>query len=160
MTPKIITLVKFLILVVALNIIRYALGMPIEKLLIFDRLFAAMEQGAACFKTEFTTFDWATSYFYNFMMWLTVTWIYLTVEPHLAGHPVVKSLKVFGWGLLFFLSLSAIYMNHYRHPRDFYFWNMLDGVLVFPLVGIANGLIYPVLFKKPRASTESGTRQA
>ncbi len=48
---------------------------------------------------------------------------------------------------LFFLSLSAIYMNHYQHPKDFYFWNMLDAILVFPLVALVNGVVYPRVFK-------------
>lgn len=144
------TLVKFLVLVAVLNVIRYALGWPLERLLIFNRLFGAMEKGSSCFNTAFTTFDWVTSYFYNFMMWLTLTWIFVKMHPVLAGNPVVRSLKIFGLGFLFFASVSAIYMNHYRHPKDFYFYNILDGMIVFPLVAVANGLIYPRVFPQAR----------
>ena len=39
-------------------------------------------------------------------------------------------------------AISAIYMNHYSHPRDFFFWNILDGVIAFGAVAVANGLLY------------------
>jgi hypothetical protein len=140
-------LVKFLTLVLALNLIRYVFGYPFEKLLIFDPLFGTMERNALCFNTTFTTFDWATSYFYNFMMWLTITWVFVAMQPRLAGDTVTKSLKVYGLMFLFFASVSAIYMNHYRHERTFYGYNILDALIVYTLVAVANGLIYPRLFR-------------
>ena len=33
-------------------------------------------------------------------------------------------------------------MNHYSHPKDFYFWIILDGVLMYALVAACNGLLY------------------
>jgi hypothetical protein len=59
----------------------------------------------------------------------------------------VNTLKVYGLMYLFLANVSAIYINHYRHPKDFYAYNMLDGLIVFPLVGIVNGVVYPPLFK-------------
>jgi len=60
----------------------------------------------------------------------------------------VKSLKAFGLSLLFFVSVSAIYMNHYSHSKWFYFWNCLDAIIVLGIVAVAGGLIYPRLFKE------------
>ena len=148
MPGRLSSLIKFLVFVVILNVIRYLLGGPVEKLLILDRLFGAMDMSSSCFNTHFTILDWTTSFFYNFMMWLTFTWVFIKMRPGLSGHEVVKSLKVYGLMLLLFASISAIYMNHYRHPKDFYFYNILDGIIVFPLVAVANGLIYPRLFRK------------
>jgi hypothetical protein len=36
-------------------------------------------------------------------------------------------------------------MNHYTHPKSFYFWNLVDAAMVFPLVGTVNGFLYPRL---------------
>lgn len=133
---------RFLGLVLVLNVIRYVGGFVFEPFLIFPGLMGAMEQSAEYFRTEFQAFDWMTSYFYNFMMWLCCAWVYHLVRPNLRGSDLVASLKIFGILWISFASVSAIYMNHYSHPRDFYFWNVLDGLLVFALVGIANGLLY------------------
>ncbi len=147
MQRKIKTLLKFFTLVIILNIIRYVAGFPIEKLFLPKTLFAAMERNSSYFNTNFTTFDWVTSYFYNFMMWLTCTWVFILLQPVLRGNDIMKSLKVFGLMYLFFASISAIYMNHYSHPKDFYLYSMSDGLIVFAIVAIANGLIYPRIFK-------------
>jgi hypothetical protein len=141
-------LFKFLALVVALNIVRYVVSWPFEALLIFGPLFGAMEKSAAYFNTNFTSLDWVTSYFYNFMMWLTASWVFVKMHPALNGNYFVKSLKVYGLMYLFFTSLSAIYMNHYSHPKDFYFYNILDGLIAFSIVAVANGWLYPLFFKK------------
>jgi hypothetical protein len=140
-------ILKFLLLVVLLNVVRYALGWPLEKLLIFDRLFGAMAASEGYFNMQFSALDWTTSFFYNFMMWATVSVIYIKIQPVVHGSPIRKSLKVYGVMFIFFASVSAIYMNHYTHPKDFYLYNILDGMLVFPLVAVANGLIHPRLFK-------------
>ena len=114
-----------------------------EWLLVLDRLFAEMEKHASYFNTEFTAFDWVTSYFYNFMVWLAITWVFHKMHPVLSGNHLVKSLKVYALMYVFFASVSAVYMNHYRHPKAFYLYNLLDALIVFPLVAIANGLLYP-----------------
>ena len=137
------TVIKFLTLVVVLNIIRYVAAGPLEAWLIFEPLFGAMEVSASYFNTNFTTFDWVTSFFYNFMMWLSITWLFFLAEGTLKGSYVVRSLKLYGVAWIFFASLSGVYMNHYSHPKDFYFFNVLDAAIVFPIVAVANGLLFP-----------------
>lgn len=133
---------RFLGLVVVLNIIRYVVAGVIEMPLILPPLFKEMEENATYFNTAFATVDWLTSYFYNFIMWLCMTWIFHLARPALHGREMIKSLKVFGLGWLFFASVSAIYMNHYSHPKAFYLWNILDGIVAFGIVAVANGLLY------------------
>ena len=33
-------------------------------------------------------------------------------------------------------------MNHYGVGREFYLWNILDGIIAYSVVGVANGLLY------------------
>lgn len=139
---------KLLLLVVLLNVIRYVVPIPLEMPLAAGRMFAVMESHAAYFNTQFTRFDWITSYFYNFMMWLTCTWVFVLIYPRLRGHMVVRSLKVYGLMFLFFASLSAIYMNHYSHPKEFYIYSVVDALIVMPIVAVANGLLYPLVFRQ------------
>ena len=134
--------IRFLALVLVLNVLRYAGGFLFEPFIIFPGLFGAMEESASYFRTEFTTFDWVTSYLYNFVMWLTCAWIYHLMRPVIKGSDLVSSLKIFAILWLMFASVSFIYMNHYAHPRDFYFWNVFDALLVFTLVAVGNGLLY------------------
>lgn len=133
---------RFLALVVLLNLIRYLVGGLIEGWAIMPHLFAAMEESSEYFNTRFTAFDWSTSFLYNFGVWLCATWFFHLARPRLPGSDLVASLLSFGLAWLFFASVSGVYMNHYAHPGDFYFWNVLDAVIVFTLVGIANGLLY------------------
>lgn len=145
------TFFRFVALVVVLNIIRYFVPMFLEAQLVLEKLFAVMGNNPSYFNTEFTTFDWVTSYFYNFMMWLTIIWVFHLLHPVLSGGMIVKSLKVFGIMFILFASLSGIYMNHYSHPKEFYLYNVLDAVIVFPVVAVANGLIYPWIMRKKAA---------
>jgi hypothetical protein len=138
---------RLLLLVIVLNAIRYVFGWLVEYPLIFPHLSAIMEQHASYFNTEFTTLDWITSYFYNFMLWFTIVWSFHLLRPVLAGSDMVKSLKVFGIMWIFFASVSAIYMNHYSHSKAFYVWNITDALLAFTIVGLANGLLYPRIIK-------------
>lgn len=135
-------IVRFLALVLILNVLRYAGGFLFEPYIIFPDLFGAMAENASYFRTEFTTFDWVTSYLYNFVMWLTCAWVFHLMRPAIRGSDLVASLKVFAILWLMFASVSFIYMNHYAHPRDFYFWNVFDALLVFTLVAAGNGLLY------------------
>ena len=134
--------VRFLALVVILNVLRYIGGFLIEPFVIFPGLSAAMENNASYFRTEFETFDWVTSFFYNFVMWLSCVWVFHLMRPAIKGSDYIASFKVFGIMCLFFASISAILMNHYSHPKDFYFWIVLDGVLMYTLVAACNGLLY------------------
>jgi hypothetical protein len=138
-------LLKFLLLVILLNVARYLLGAPLEMVVIFKPLFGVMSANSSYFNTDFKAFDWATSFFYNFMMWLTAEWVFVLLAPVLRGNWYIKSLKVYALMALFFISVSCIYMNHYTHPKSFYFWNLVDAAMVFPLVGVVNGFLYPRL---------------
>jgi len=135
-------LIRFLGLVLVLNVLRYGGGFLFEPFVIFPGLFGAMTEDASYFRTEFTTFDWVTSYLYNFVMWLTCVWVFHLARPALRGPDIVASLKVFAVMWLMFASVSAVYMNHYSHTRDFYLWNVLDALLVFTLVAVGNGYLY------------------
>lgn len=139
---------RFILLVIVLNFIRYAAGMPLERVFIFDGLMGTMADNPSYFNTNFSTVDWVTSYFYNFMMWLTSVWIFDRMHPVFAGGWMAKSLKIFSITWLFFASVSAIYMNHYSHTKMFYIYNILDSLIVFTLVALANGFLYPRLLTK------------
>ena len=136
-------LLRFLALVVILNVLRYVIGgFLVEPFTIFSGLFTAMQESASYFNSVFDTFDWVTSFFYNFMMWLICVWVFHLLRPVIKGSDLVASFKVFGIMCLFFASISAILMNHYSHPKDFYFWIVLDGLLMYALVATGNGLLY------------------
>ena len=135
-------IVRFLGLVLLLNVLRYAGGFLFEPYLIYDGLFGAMAENASYFRTEFTTFDWVTSYLYNFLMWLCCVWVFHLARPAIDGSDMIASCKIFAIMWLSFTAVSFIYMNHYAHPREFYFWNVLDALLVFTLVAVGNGLLY------------------
>lgn len=142
------TFFKLMALVLLLNVIRYVAGFPLEEWLLFDRMGSAMKISAAYFNSSFTVFDWITSYSYNFVMWFACVWIFHFAHPSMTGHAVIKSLKIFGILFLFFASVSAIYMNHYSHPKDFYLYSIADGLIVFVLVGTMNGFLYKYFFEK------------
>ncbi|MXX72145.1 MAG: hypothetical protein F4106_12815 [Gemmatimonadetes bacterium] len=135
-------LLRFLVLVVLLNIVRYVVAGFVEQMLILPHLFAAMAASQEYFRTEFTTLDWVTSYLYNFAMWAVAAWVFHLLRPVLKGGDVAASLKSFGVMWLMFAAVSTIYMNHYSHPPDFYLWNILDAVIAFGTVALANGLLY------------------
>lgn len=136
------TILRFLTLVVILNIIRYVIAGLIEGPLIMPSLMGVMEAHPNVFTAEFSTLDWVTSFTYNFVMWLVVVWVYHLAHSNLSGSDVIRSLKIFGIAWLFFASLSLIYMNHYGVGREFYLWNILDGIIAYSVVGVANGLLY------------------
>ena len=136
------TIGRFLLLVVLLNVVRYVIAGLVEGPLIMPSLMGVMEAHPNLFTSEFTTLDWITSFTYNFVMWMVVVWVYHLAHSSLAGSDVIKSLKIFGIGWLFFASVSLIYMNHYGAGREFYLWNILDGIITYSVVGIANGLLY------------------
>jgi len=113
-----------------------------------------------CFNANFGVNDFAISLVYNFVMWLAVVWVFHLAHPVFSGLLIWKSLKVFGLMLLFYLGVSAVYMNHYTDDlKPFYLYAMADGVLLFTLVGLANGLLYRFFFK-PRLAHFDGPSQA
>ena len=143
------TILKFLAFVIVLNFLRYVIAAPLSMIIgILGPVFNAMDNSSSYFNTQFTTFDWVTSFIYNFGMWLTATWVFFIMEKRLSGNHILKSLKVYGLMYLFFISVSAIYMNHYSHPKDFYIFNMLDAIIAYGVVAVANGLLFPYFFKE------------
>lgn len=142
-----VAILKLIALTVVLNLARYFVIGFVEEIVIFENLGAAMAASPSYFNLKFTAADWLTSYLYNFVMWLMVTVFFHKTHPFLRGNMILKSLKVYIPTLVVFLSISAIFMNHYSHPKDFYLYSMLDAVIVFPLVAVANGLLYPFLVR-------------
>jgi len=136
---------RFIVLVIILNLVRYFVIGFIEQPTILPYLFAQMEANIEYFNASFNIIDWITSYFYNFVMWLIIVWIFHLIHPVIKGNFYIKSLKVFGIMWIFFASVSAIYMNHYSHSKGFYFWNIMDALLVYALLAIANGFLYPFI---------------
>ena len=142
------TFLKLLLLVVLLNVARYLLGFYLEGWLILPGMFDVMEKFPASFNKNFNSVDFAISLFYNFMLWFTTAWLFHLAHPRLQGGFIVKSLKLYGIVGLFFCSLSAVYMNHYvAAMRPFYLYSMLAALLLFPLVALVNGVLYPRLFQ-------------
>lgn len=142
------TIFKFLSLVVLLNLARYLLGWLPENWWVMPGMFGVMEKFPESFKVNFEGKDFAVSLFYNFMLWLSAAWIFHLAHAHVRGNFIVKSLKVFGITCLFFISLTAVYMNHFvAAVKPFYGYSMLDAIILFLIVAVANGLLYPRLFK-------------
>jgi len=105
----------------------------------------------SCFNSQFTSSDWISSFFYNFMVWFCATWIFHLLHPSISGKMILKSLKIYGLMCLFFISVTAVYMNHYIDGiRTFYIYAMIDALITFSIVAIANGLLYPVFFRSPK----------
>lgn len=140
-------LLKLLVLVLILNLVRYLAGGPIEGLTIMEPMHRVMPRFPEVFDTQFSGADFAISLGYNYMLWFTATAVFHLMHPALKGGMLLKSLKSFGLMCLFFISLAAVYMNHYTDAvKPFYFWSMVDALIVFTLVAVANALLYPWFF--------------
>lgn len=142
------TIVRFLLLVLLLNVVRYIAAFPLEMMLVFPGLFGAMESAPGVFNVSFTTGDWITSYVYNFILWTVSVFMFHRMAPVVGGKWIIKSVKIFFLPWLLFVSVSAIYMNHYAHTKMFYVYTMLDSVITFGIVAVANGLLYPRIMGK------------
>lgn len=151
---------RLLLLTVVLNVVRYTAAIPFEWPIV-EQVFAEMAAHPALFRTQFTAADWATSFAYNFGVWYVAVLAFHFMNPSLPGGWWLRN--VGSWGLMWamFACISAVYMNHYAHPRAFYLWNMADALVVFAILAWANGLLYPVLVsgqpplwwrRRPRAS--------
>jgi hypothetical protein len=138
---------KILLLAVLLTGVRYAIGYPLEIFLIQDKLRAVMSTDSDLFHVEFSPLEQVYSMAYNFLGWLMITVIYVKIEPLVHGHPIRRSLKVYAVMYMYFVSVSAIYMLRYARPTDFYIYFMLDRLLLFPLLAVANGILHPWLFR-------------
>lgn len=141
------TAVRLLGLVVALNLVRYLVGGPIEGVTIMEPMHAAFAHHPEVYDADFTTADFAVSLGYNFGLWLAAAVVFHLMAPSLPGPWLVKSLAGYGVMAGFFIALAAVYMNHYVEPfRAFYRWSMVDAGIVFGVVAVANALLYPRLF--------------
>ena len=142
------TIPRLLLLTVLLNLVRYLIGGLIEQVTVMPRLLSAMAASPAYFNTAFTPTDWATSFAYNFAMWLTAVIAFHLMRPRLGAGRWAPSLKGFGLMYAGFASVSAIYMNHYSHPKAFYVYSIVDGAIAFGVVALANALLYPRLVER------------
>ena len=145
---------RLLGLVVALNLVRYLVGGPIEAITIMEPMHAVMPRYPEVFDVDFTTRDFAVSLGYNFAMWFVAAWVFHLLNPVLRGGILLRSLKSYGLMCLFFCSLAAVYMNHYADSvKPFYLWSMVDAVILFSLVAVANALLYPLFFGGERGAS-------
>lgn len=142
---------RLLLLILILNVVRYVVGGPIEQFTVLPTIFGAMAAEPTVFNSEFSAADMATSFLYNGLMWAVAVVAFHLMHPSLGGGWVAKSVKSFGLMFVFFASVSAIYMNHYSHARTFYAFNVLDGIIAFGIVALANAILYPRLVA-PRGS--------
>ncbi len=142
--------IKLLGYTILLNVIRYYPGSWIEMMTIFDQMHKPMEDNPDCF--GFTDADFPSSLFYNFVMWWVVIIAFHVTHKAINASYFIKSLVIFGLFGIFFVSLSAIYMNHFNQDiRTFFRYGMVDGLMLFSFLGFVNGLIYPRIFpSKPR----------
>lgn len=144
-----ITFLRLVLLVIVLNLIRYFVGGPIEAVTIMEPMHRMLPDYPGVFDLDFSTRDFTISLFYNFMLWFSATLAFHLAWPALAGPMWARSLKMFGVMALFFCSLAAVYMNHYVGAiREFYLWSMVDALIVFSIVGLANGFLYPVIMRR------------
>lgn len=145
------TFLRLIVLTLALNIVRYFVGGPIEAATIMAPMHQVMPQFPGVFDNDFSTADFMRSLFYNYVMWFAAALGFHLMAPALKGPMIVKSFIGYGVMCLFFVSLAAVYMNHYVDAvKAFYIWSMVDAGIVFSVVAAANALLYPLLFKSAR----------
>ena len=133
---------RFAVLVVVLNVVRYLVAGVVGQQLTMPGIMGVMQSHPQYFSDFSGRWDLPTSYLYNFVMWAVAAWLFHLLRPVLRGGDMAASLKSFGLAWLFFAAVSAIYMNHYSHPKSFYAWNLIDSVLAFGVVAVANGALY------------------
>ena len=137
---------RFLALVLLLNVARYAIGGPIEGFTIMEPMHRVMPLYPEVFNNDFTDRDFAVSLGYNFMLWFAAALGFHLMQPNLRGGWVAKSFKGYGVMCLSFVSLALVYMNHYVDAvKPFYFWSAIDALIVFSVVALANAFLYPRL---------------
>lgn len=154
------TIAKLAALVVVLNVVRYTVGGFLESFTIMEPMHRVLPRYPEVFDVDFSTTDFATSLVYNYLMWFWAAVAFHLLLPVLRGPLWVRSLKSYGLMAAFFISLAAVYMNHYvAAVKPFYVWSMVDALILFPLVGLANAVVYPWFFRE-RAMAVRATRDA
>ncbi|MDX1395991.1 MAG: hypothetical protein R3195_16535 [Gemmatimonadota bacterium] len=155
------TVIRLALLVIALNVVRYLVGGIIEGVTIMGPMHAPMAAYPDVFDLDFTTTDFAISLVYNYLMWFVAAVVFHLLNPTLSGSIWVRSLKSYLLMAAFFCSLAAVYMNHYTAAvKPFYLWSMVDALIVFPLVGLANAVLYPLFFRGTAHAPGPGTGDA
>lgn len=145
------TFLKLLVLALLLNVVRYFVGGPIEAVTIMESMHRVMPDYPDIFDNEFSNADFARSLGYNFVMWFSALLGFHLMAPAIKANMLVKSFAGFGVMCLFFISLAAVYMNHYTAAlKPFYIWSMVDAIIVFSVVALANAFLYPLFFRTAR----------
>lgn len=140
---------RLLALTLLLNIVRYVIGIPIEAVTIMEPMHRVMPLFPEVFDNDFTARDFMISLAYNFMLWFSAVLVFHVAQPALAGPMWLRSFKVFGIMALFYASLAAIYMNHFTDAvKPFFIWSIVDALIIFSVVALANGVLYPRLFPR------------
>jgi uncharacterized membrane protein YvlD (DUF360 family) len=142
------TILKLAALVVLLNIVRYTAGGWIEGFTIMEPMHRPLPLFPEAFDQDFTTTDFMISLGYNYAMWFVAAVVFHLLNPVLRGSIWVRSLKSYLLLAAFFCALAAVYMNHYvAGIRPFYYWSMVDALIVFTVVALANALLHPLFFR-------------
>ena len=113
-----------------------------------ERMHEVMPKFPSAFYQDFDGTDMAISMAYNFALWWLATLAFHLVHPQLSGGMVWRSVKSYGVMCAYLCSVTAVYMNHFEDAaKPFFGWSMAFNVVVFPIVAVANGLLYPRFFK-------------
>ena len=141
------TTLKLLLYAAFLYLLRfYGIGL-LEQFTFFNAMHQPLQDHPDCF--GFTEADFPLSHLFNYLLWCSVVLLFHLSHKNIQLPMLGKSLLLYGLCLLFFVSLSGIFMNHFNSGiRVFYRYIMLDAVLVFGVLGIINGLTYPIIFKE------------
>lgn len=130
-----------------LSLVRYLVGGPIEAVTIMAPMHEMIPRFANAFDMNFSSADYAISLAYNFLLWFAAVLQFHLMWPALRGPMIVRSLMSFAASWLAFAGLALVYMNHFDDAlKAFYLWSIVDAAILFPLVGLVNGVLYPMLF--------------
>lgn len=143
-----ITVLKLLGLTLILNLVRYFVGGPIEAMVLMEPMHRAMPLYPDVWNNEFGSTDFVVSLGFNFALWFAVVLNFHLMASALKGPALARSFIGFGIAGAIFISLAAVYMNHFiAESRAFFAWSIVDALILFPILALANGLLYPLLFK-------------
>ena len=109
--------IRFLGLVVLLNVARYAIGGPIEAYTIMEPMHRVLPLYPEVFDNDFTSRDFAISLGYNFMLWFAAALGFHLMQPNLSGGWVLKSFKGYGVMCLSFVSLTVEFAHIPHNSR-------------------------------------------
>ncbi|MEM1135881.1 MAG: hypothetical protein AAGI07_08565 [Bacteroidota bacterium] len=137
---------KLSVYALMLYIIRFFLIGWIEQVTFFEKMHEPMNTYEGCF--GFTGADFPLSHFFNYLLWFTVVLAFHFGQKSLSFSLFWKSMVFFGIFFIFFIGLTGVFMNHFNQGiRIFFRYTMLDAVLVFGVLALVNGFLYPTIFK-------------